>query len=68
MKSKKPKGKNTGKKSRPVRGARIEIKEVATCMLESESRAPCGARGLKFIGMDFVEDHLAVAPRTGRAD
>ncbi len=51
--------------SRPARGAWVEICAVpaaATCIA---SRAPQGARGLKYVGKS-LRQMLVVAPRKGR--
>ena len=59
----------TGKRSRPARGAWIEILFMKSATASDLGRAPHGARGLKFC-LHKVAAHplLDVAPRTGRVD
>ena len=61
MKSEKPEGKNTGKKSRPARGGWIEIFWQIILFLIGAGPAPHGAGGLKFC-MSFFVLHHAIGP------
>ena len=54
--------------SRPVWGAWIEMQILAQLMGQGESRAPYGARGLKFNGLTSGLAVIRVAPRMGRVD
>ena len=55
-------------RSRPVRGAWIETAGAISRAGGLESRAPCGARGLKPRARCAAHDGLSVAPRAGRVD
>ena len=54
--------------SRPARGAWIEIVVCHPKRQDGKSRAPQGARGLKFIAIDNARTGAEVAPRKGRVD
>ncbi len=54
--------------SRPAWGAWIEIIQPGQAMQLLGSRAPHGARGLKFILVQRVRIVTQVAPRMGRVD
>ena len=57
-----------GVTSRPVWGAWIEISYLDQIVQHLASRAPYGARGLKFHDSDITADGDTVAPRMGRVD
>ena len=55
-------------KSRPARGAWIEIPTGTRWTPITSGRAPQGARGLKFVPVARLQHLAAVAPRKGRVD
>ena len=55
-------------RSRPVWGAWIEILAVTSGSSISVSRAPYGARGLKYCKYNMSAQNATVAPRMGRVD
>ena len=55
-------------KSRPARGAWIEMGHRQSLKSANLSRAPQGARGLKCIDSNRIEELAPVAPRKGRVD
>ena len=54
--------------SRPARGAWIEMREEVVEKWNKISRAPQGARGLKYFGELAFQLGVIVAPRKGRVD
>ena len=54
--------------SRPVWGAWIEMDDMFRNDKYPQSRAPYGARGLKFNHIVYLLKLVAVAPRMGRVD
>ena len=55
-------------KSRPARGAGIEIPHGEFGQRAQFGRAPQGARGLKSQGIYYIDTREPVAPRKGRGD
>ena len=55
-------------KSRPVWGAWIEMNNMLCNDEYAQSRAPYGARGLKFANSPGFRLYQGVAPRMGRVD
>ena len=51
--------------SRPARGAWIEIGMIAMLRLTAPSRAPRGARGLKFKALPKAQRHILSRPARG---
>ena len=67
MKFRVEEGKAQRERSRPARGAWIEIEAATDTCTVLPGRAPQGARGLKF-RRPGCDEALLVAPRKGRVD
>ena len=51
-----------------MRGAWIEIPKLEILDRDTNRRAPCGARGLKYFRTPIIGANRGVAPHAGRVD
>ena len=68
LKSQGPDLHEAGRRSRPARGAWIEISSTFAKILLCWRRAPHGARGLKCLVPEDIRKAAGVAPRIGCVD